>query len=447
MSGLQDRPVKRPADKNNRRNWLIGLGVFGVVLAASVWFISRGLNSQPDLAKLTVPVEQRDLDVRISASGSVVPRQTVNLSPKTAGRIAELYVEQGDRVKQGQVIARMENADVAAQLIQARANVAQTKARLAELRAGTRTEEIAQAKSNLTQIKTQVAQASTRADLARERVRRNQSLMAQGAISADRLDEIINDERSTIAALEGARAGVQQASERLEQLRNGTRPEQVAQARAQVDEAVGRVRAYEVQWSDSFVRAPFAGIITQKYATAGAFVTPTTTASSTTSATSTSIIALAQGLEVLAKVPEVDIRQIRPGQQVEIVADAYTDQTFKGTVRLVAPEAVVEQNVTSFQVRVAITSGLNTLRSGMNVSLSFLGSPIRAALVVPTVALVTRDGQSGVLVPGEDRKPTFHPVTLGPTVGDRTQIFKGVRPGERVFVDLPGDQKPDDEDR
>lgn len=446
MSGLQDRP-KRTADKNNRRAWLIGLGIFGVVLGVSVWFISRGLNSQPDLAKLTVPVEQRDLDVRVSASGSVVPRQTVNLSPKTAGRIAELYVEQGDRVKQGQVIARMENADVAAQLIQSRANVAQTRARLAELQAGTRSEEVAQARSNLAQLKTQVAQARTRADLATERVRRNQSLMTQGAISADRLDEIVNDERSTLAALEGARAGVQQASERLEQLRNGTRPEQVAQARAQVDEAVGRVRAYEVQWNDSFVRAPFAGIITQKYATAGAFVTPTTSASSTTSATSTSIIALAQGLEVLAKVPEVDIRQIRPGQPVEIVADAYTDQTFKGTVRLVAPEAVVEQNVTSFQVRVAITSGLNTLRSGMNVSLSFLGSPIRAALVVPTVALVTRDGQSGVLVPGTDRKPVFHPVTLGPTVGDRTQIFKGVRPGERVFVDLPGDQKPDDEDR
>jgi len=77
---------------------------------------------------------------------------------------------------------------------------------------------------------------------------------------------------------------------------------------------------------DTIIRAPFAGIVTQKYATVGAIVTPTTSASSTASATSTSIVALASELEIKVNVPETDI-QVKNGQRVEIVADAYPDRT------------------------------------------------------------------------------------------------------------------------
>ena len=93
-------------------------------------------------------------------------------------------------------------------------------------------------------------------------------------------------------------------------------------------------------------------MVTQRYATEGAFVTPTTSASSTISATSSSIIALAKGLEIIAKVPEIDLSQIKIGQPVEIVADAYPDQVFQGKVKAIAPEAIVEENVTSFEVKI-----------------------------------------------------------------------------------------------
>lgn len=91
-------------------------------------------------------------------------------------------------------------------------------------------------------------------------------------------------------------------------------------------------------------------------------------------------MAIAEGLEILAEVPEVDIGQVLVGQPVEIRADAYPGETFKGQVRLVAPEAVVEQNVTFFQVRVSLVTGLEKLRSGMNVDLDFLGPKIHNAL-------------------------------------------------------------------
>lgn len=119
------------------------------------------------------------------------------------------------------------------------------------------------------------------------------------------------------------------------------------------------------------------------------------------------------------------------------MADAYPDQVFKGRVRLVAPEAVVDQNVTSFQVRVAIETGITQLRSGMNVDLTFLGEELKNALVVPTVAIATEKGQTGVFVLGQDKKSQFRPVTIGPTIQDQTQILKGLQAGEQVFIDFP----------
>jgi HlyD family secretion protein len=418
--------------------WLIALALVGLSgLSIAIYLAVLRATAPLDINALTVPVQEKNLAIRITESGTVVPIQTVNLSPKTSGRIAQLYVEQGDKVQSGEVIARMESRDIEAQRVQAKANIAQAQARLKELQVGNRPEEIAQAQATVVQNQAQVADAQARLNLARERVTRNQALASEGAISRDQLDAVLNEERTARAGLERVQASVREAEQRLQLLRKGTRPEQIAQAAAAVAEAKGRLQAIEVQQEDTLVRAPFSGVVTQKYATVGAFVTPTTTASSTSSATSTSIVALANGLEVLAKVPEVDLSQVKLGQPVEIVADAYPDKTFRGQVRLIAPEAVVQQDVTSFEVRVTIKTGLALLRSRMNVDATFLGEQLNHALVIPTVAVVTQQGQTGVMIPDAKGKAQFRPVTLGSSIGNQTQILKGVKPGERVFVDLP----------
>jgi HlyD family secretion protein len=429
---LIDKVSRKPAP------WLIGLTAAGLVsLSATTIFVMRGNAPKQDWRDLTVPVQLQDITLRIAANGTVVPVQTVNLSPKTAGRLMELLVEQGDRVQAGQIIARMENEELQAEYDQALAGLRQAEANLALLQAGTRPESIAQAAASVKQAQARVVEAQTRLNLARERVQRNQMLAVDGAISRDRLDEVLNEERNAQANLDQAKAGLDNTLQQLKQQQNGPRVQEIAQAKAQVAAAQGRLRAVQTQLDNTLIRAPFAGIITQKYATEGAFVTPTTSASSTSSATSTSIVALANGLEILAKVPEVDIGQIKLGQEVEIRADAYPDQVFKGKVRLIAPEAVVEQNVTSFQVRVSIVSGKEKLRSGMNVDLTFLGKRMNQALMVPTVAIVTNKGQTGVLVPGRNNQPRFQTVTIGPTIGNQTQVLEGLKDGEPVFVELP----------
>ncbi|MBE9095788.1 efflux RND transporter periplasmic adaptor subunit [Tychonema sp. LEGE 07203] len=581
----QKQSPKKPARKPKR--WAIGLVAAGLLAVPTTLYIAK-IRSQPKvdaIAAMTVPVEAQNLTVRITSSGTVQPVQRVNLSPKGSGRIAELFVEQGDKVEAGQIVARMESRDVEAQLAQAKAREASVRAKLAKIEAGNRSEDIASARARLDQaeatlaqlqagsrveevnqgrarlaqaqanlqqlragsrieevgqgrarlaqaqarladaqtgsLKQEIAQAQTQiesskaqAELTAKRVERNRPLVQEGALAKDKLDELIKEDRtaqakltesqkrlqqlqesrksqikqlqaavdveqqalkqlqngtrseaiakgeaevaeakSKLTQLENgnrpeeiakAEAGVAEAKSQLAAQENGARPEEIAAAKADLAEAQAQVRFQEVQLEDTKVRAPFAGVITQRYAIEGAFVTPATSASEATSATSTSIVALAKDVEVLAKVPEADISQIKPGQIVEIVADAYPDKVFKGKVKLIAPEAVKERDVTLFQVRVALDTGKDFLQSGMNVDLRFIGQKLSNALVVPTVAIVTNKGQTGVLVPDEKQQPKFKPVTVGSTIGNKIQILEGAKAGDRVFTELPQGKKLED---
>jgi len=428
------------------------------------------------VTKLTVPVEAKSVTVRITASGKVQPVQSVNISPKSPGLLADLNVEQGDTVKQGQIIARMDNSEIKMRILQYQANLAQAKAQLAESEAGSRPEEIAQAKARVDQAQAQLAiirdgnrlqeiqQAQAQVDsakasvaLTQSRVKRYQDLAKDGAISQDSLEQYVSENSKAKANLEEAQrrlsllkvgnrnqdiqkqaAIVNQEKEGLRKLENGNRPQEIARLKAAVASAEAQLKQQQVQLEDTIIRAPFSGIVTQRYATVGGYVSPAISASSNASATSTSIVALAKGLEVLANVPEVDISQIKQQQKVEITIDAYPEEVFQGQVRLIAPEAVVDQNVTSFQVRVAIKTGAEKLRSGMNVSeVTFLGNNIKDALLIPQELIVTQKGKTGVWLLGEKNKPQFRLVTIGANIDNQIQVLDGLKAGDRVFIDLP----------
>ncbi|MBD2442624.1 efflux RND transporter periplasmic adaptor subunit [Dolichospermum sp. FACHB-1091] len=458
--------------------WLIGLIASGVLIVgttATIKTIQQG-NKPPDITKLTVPVTAKDITVRITASGKIQPIQSVNISPKSSGLLAELNVEQGQTVKKGQIIARMDNSEIKMRIIQYKANLEQAKAQLAESLAGSRPEEIAQGKARVAQAQAQLAiiregnrlqeiqQAQAQVDSAKaavelteSRLKRYQDLAKNGAISQDSLEQYISENRKAKANLEEAQkrlsllkignrnqdiqkqqAIVNQEKEALRKLENGNRPEEIARLKAAVASAEAQLKQQQVQLEDTIIRAPFAGIITQRYATVGGFVSPAVSASSSASATSTSIVALAKGLEVLANVPEVDISQIKQRQKVEITVDAYPDEIFQGQVRLIAPEAVVEQNVTSFQVRVTVNKGSEKLRSGMNVSeVTFLGNNIQNALLIPQELIVTRKGKTGVWLLGEKNQPEFNLVKIGANIDNEVQVLDGLKAGDRIFIDLP----------
>ncbi len=439
--------------------WLMGLIASGVLIVGTTATIKtiQQRNKPLDISKLTVPVEAKSVTVRITASGKVQPVQSVNISPKNSGMIADLNVEQGDTVKQGQIIARMDNSEIKMRILQYQANLEQTKAQLAESLAGSRPEEIAQGKARVAQAQAQVDSAKASIELTQSRLKRYQDLAKDGAISQDSLEQYISENRKAKANLQEAQkrlsllkignrnqdikkqqAIVNQEKEGLRKLENGNRPEEITRLKAAVAIAEAQLKQQQVQLEDTIIRAPFTGIITQRYATMGGFVSPAVSASSNASATSTSIVALAKGLEILANVPEVDIPQIKQGQKAEITIDAYPDEIFQGQVRLIAPEAVVEQNVTSFQVRVTISKGAEKLRSGMNVSeITFLGNNIENALLIPQELIVTRKGKTGVWLLGEKNKPEFSSVKIGANIDNQVQVLDGLKAGDRIFIDLP----------
>ena len=420
--------------------WLFGLGLLGILAAGAIALSIRSRRPDYDLEALTTPVSATEITVRITASGTVEPIRTVNLSPKSAGIVEELFVEQGDRITQGQLIARMDSSQVQAQIVQNQASVDEARAQLDDAINGASTTDIGQAEAALSAAQAQLQDARARLNLSQNELDRSQRLFDQGAISRSDLDRAINENRSASANVEQALARAEEAQQRLFDQQDGNDAETIAQAEARLQRALGQLQSAQVQLNDTQVRAPFDGIITQRFASTGAFVTPTATASDVTSATSTAIVAIASGLEVVAEVPEADISSIEVGQTVEIRADAFPEETFEGKVRLIAPEAIERQNVTVFQVRVQLTTGLDQLRSNMNVNATFIGSTLESALVVPAVSIITQGGESGVLTPGEDNQVQFEPVVLGVPVGDRIQVIDGLEAGDRVFIDLPPGQ-------
>ncbi len=254
------------------------------------------------------------------------------------------------------------------------------------------------------EVKALARQAKADFEAKKSDYQRRQKLFSTGAISEADIDDFRASYLSSKATLEAAQ-------ERIEQL--------------------------NVEGGDFLIRAPFSGTITERYAEPGSFVTPTTTASSTAGATSSSIVELSHGLEVTAKVPESDIGRIKIGQIADIRVDAFPDQSFAAEVRDIAPRAANTNNVISFEVELTPINPPPMLRIGMTADVNFQTGRTAPSTLVPTVAIVTENGKPGVLLVGKNDQPTFQSVELGSSGGSQSAILSGVQPGTRVFIDLP----------
>ena len=358
--------------KRRRRRW-IGAGVAAVLMTAGgvIWSQGPGSDRSRQLSEYTVTAERGSLPGVITASGELEAIRRVNVSPKQGGVVEELYVDEGDVVAKGQVLARMDAGDF--------------QDRIDELTALER-------------------QAKADYEAKRAEYLRNRQLVDVGAISESDLDGFRSAFISSKEALTAAR-------ERIEQR--------------------------QVEGREKLIRAPFSGVITERFAEPGSFVTPTTAASTNAGATSSSLVELSEGLEAAAKVPESDIGRIRIGQDATVRVDAFPDQLFPARVRDIAPRALKTDNVISFEVELTLIDPPPTLRIGMTADVNFQTGRTTANTLVPTVAIVTEKGQSGVLLVGKDDEPTFQPVQLGASSGDKSAILSGVKPGTRVFIDMP----------
>ncbi|TFI55361.1 efflux RND transporter periplasmic adaptor subunit [Mastigocladus laminosus UU774] len=429
----------------------------------------------------TLPVERQTLPIKVSANGTVKPERSINISPKNSGILKKLLVKEGDTVKQGQILAYMDNSNLQGQLIQAQGQLAQAQANLQKAEAGNRPQDIGQSQAQLdealanlrkaqagnrtqdiAQAEARLKQAQATLSKADDDLSRNQKLYTDGAISLQTVNQKradrdsaqaqVNEAQQALALQKaGARpediqqlqAVVKQRQEALALLKAGSRQEDIKAARAEVTSARGSLQNIQAQINDTIIKSPFDAVVTKKYADPGAFVTPTTSASSVSSAVSSSILSLASTNQVVANIAETNIAQIRLGQKVTITADAYPGKTFEGRVSQIAAQATVEQNVTSFEVKITITSdSQNLLRSGMNVETEFQVGQLQNAVVVPTAAVVRQQNATGVFVTGAGNEPKFTPIQTGVTVNNFTEVKSGLKGNERVLLSFPPGSRP-----
>lgn len=472
--------------KQLKSRWLIGLVLAGGI-AGGGSIIYRVVAPQDTNSQLvTTTVQQKSMPITISANGAVEAERTINLSPKTSGYLKQLLVKEGDRVEEGAIVAYMDDSDLQGQLTQARAQLAQQEANLNKLINGNRSEDIAQgqaqldeAKANLqkleagnrsediAQAQAQLSQAQVDLRLAEDDLRRNQSLLSEGAIS----EQTVVQKQATRDA---AQAAVSQAQAALELQQNGSRSEDIAQARSlveqsqqalnllkagsrdedieiartQVESARGALQTIEALENDTVVKAPFAGVVTQKYADSGSFVTPTTAGSSVEGAASNSIVTLVSTYQVVAYLDEANIGRVKVGQPVQITADAYPDRTFNGSVSQIAVQATTTSNVTSFEVEIALDGeAQELLKVGMNVETEFQVGQLNEAILVPSAAVVRNSNSTGVYVVNEDGLPVFKEIEIGTTVDEQTEVKSGLSKSDRVLISFPPGMEPKSEIR
>ena len=345
---------------NFKKKKVIGIIALSVISLGGIYFkFLQSSRASKDTTEYTITAESGSLPGLITASGELKANLSVNVSPKRQGILDEIFVEEGDQVKKGDLIAKMDFGDLEYRVDDLKINYETQKA------------------SYL----------------------RRKILYGEGAISAEDYEEFKN-----------------------RFLRSKAKFKQI-----------------EIEEKETKIRAPFDGVITTRYAVPGAFVTPTTSASSSPhgGSTSSSIVELSQGLEIVSKVPESDIGRIKTGQNASLRVDAFPDRLFKAVVKKISPRAIKSNNVTSFEVTLLLTNRPENLRIGMTSDINFETGATKISTLIPTVAIVTEQGKTGVLVIGNNNQPKFKKVELGTSSGSETAIISGLEPGEKVFIDLP----------
>ncbi len=472
--------VKKKKGKRNWLSWLIAFCLLGGIGYAVYYQVAVVSQQQASRRVLTRPVQRQSLTITVSANGTVKPERSINLSPKNSGILKTLLAKEGDLVKQGQIVAYMDDSNLRGQLTSAQGQLAQAEANLQKAIAGNRPQDIAQAQgvldeaqANLQKVQAgnrsqDIAQAQARLQSAQATLRqaeddfvRNQQLYNAGGISLQTLNQnratrdsaqaSVNEAQQALGLqkagsrpedIEQAQAVVKQRQQALALLKAGTRQEDINAARAQVTSARGSLQNIQAEINDTIIRAPFDGVVTKKFADPGAFVTPTTASSEVASSSSSSILSLASTNEVVANLAETNISKISLGQKVSITADAYPGKTFEGKVSQIAAQAIVEQNVTSFEVRISLSDPQRLLRSGMNAEVDFQVGQVENVLVVPTASVVRQQNATGVFVAGADNKPVFTRIETGVTANNFTEVKSGLTGNERVLLSFPPGSRP-----
>ncbi len=367
----------RPARK--KRRYIYGglalLLLLGILLAKGV--LAPALQVETVSVSLVYPTQTF---TSLNASGYVVAQRKAAVASKATGRLEWLGVEEGSRVKAGQILARLENRDALASRDQAAAN-------------------LATAKSSLEQVKAELNDAS-------QAFRRTEQLLKQGIVAQAESD-------AAEARFKKGKAGV-------------------AGAESNIRAAAAALQGAEVAVEYTLIRAPFDAVVLTKNADVGDIVTPLGAAANAKAAVVT--IADMDSLQVEADVSESNLARVKSGQPCEILLDALPELRLRGEVHTIMPTA--DRSKGSVMVKVKFLDREARVLPEMSAKVAFLERQARPdeqrpRTAVPAAAVVQRGGRSVVyLVKGVEAMEVV--VTLGAKIGELVEVTSGVKAGDKI---------------
>jgi RND family efflux transporter MFP subunit len=325
----------------------------------------------------------------LNASGYVTARRRATVSSKVTGKVLEVFVEEGKEVRRGQVLARLDDAQVRAMLKVAEAQLAAADRVAAE----------------------------------------DQARLREAELTLDRRRQLVKEQVISRAELDSAEAQVESIKARI------------ALAQQQIEVAQSQVNAQRTDLDDMVVRAPFDGVAISKDAQPGEMISPVSAGGGFTRTGICTIVDMSS-LEIEVDVSEQYINRVVPAQPVEAVLDAYPDWRIPAHVITTVPSA--DRQKSTVRVRISFDKLDPRILPDMGVKTTFLAEqkaetskePQRPRILVPKAAVRSSDGASVVFVIREDRAER-RAVKVGPEDGGQIEIATGLSPGERVVVEGP----------
>jgi HlyD family secretion protein len=411
-------------------------GIAVVVLASLLMLVYRVVapaGKEVEIVRATAD-STASPSVILNAVGYIVAHHKINVNSKVTGRIAWIGVEKADKVKEGQVLVRLEDQEFRAQVEQARGAVASAESHLKALETGSRPEEIDEARHNLEQARANLVNA-------RVTMERTRGLVNQGIFTKQQLDD-------AVARTDGAQQQVNSLEKVYELVHIGPRKEDIDQARGQLVQAQGQLEYSQTLLGATSIRAPVSGTILERTAEKGELVTAQF-ASGAEGGPRGSVVTLADldDLQVELDISQDDFSRLGPQQRGIVTTDAYPDRKYQGIIAEISPEA--NRQKATVQIKVKILNPDAFLRPEMNAKVAFLpenagNRPAETShgVVVPARAVRDQAGRKTVLIV-LDGKALTREVRVTGRRADGV-IVEGLSGGEDVIVNGPGDLKEGD---
>jgi HlyD family secretion protein len=440
LSNLRiDKSMKsRPEPSRWATRWIIaGIAIF-IVLGLGRWawqWMNRAVDvevTRVQAASATGGYSSPG-SVILNATGYIVAAHKIQLASKVVGKVAWIGVDKGDRVRKGQVIVRLEDEEYKAQLQQAQGQLAALDARLQELLAGSRPEEIAVAKANVDQARAELENAQVSLE-------RTRKLLAEKVFSQQVLDDAqarYNSQAARVASLERT----------FELVRIGPRKEQIDQVRGQILEAQGAVSFFETQHDNTIIRAPVDGTILERVVEVGEFVTTSFVGERGAKGFVVSMANL-KDLQVELDINQNDFAKLGPRQKGVVTTDAYPDRRYKGEIEEISPEA--NRQKATVQVKVQVLDPDEYLRPEMNASVAFIAeqkADAPAASAKPVILVPLASVKDNAVFVVLDGRAVRRQVRTGGNTPQGLRIEDGLIGGEDLIVNPPAELKDGDKVR